>query len=106
MRWCDGKKTLKVQVYFKMRWCDGKKTRFISRLLYSRTIMIGVGFLEGNLDVSKKLAAKVHLIEPVLEGTMQLFFQFVILYIIYGPGTTNVQSRQTSDVRYNSFSVY
>ena len=68
--------------------------------------MIGVSFLEGNLDVSKRLAAKVHLIEPVLEGTMQLFFQFVILYIIYGPGTTNVQSRQTSDVRYTGCFIW
>ena len=68
--------------------------------------MIGVGFLEGNLDVSKKLTVKVHLIEPVLEGTMQLFFQFVILYIVYGPGTTNVQSRQISDVRYLIICLY
>ena len=54
--------------------------------------MIGAGFLEGNLKASKEQSAKIHLIEPVLEGVMQLFFQFIILYIIYGPGTSIAHS--------------
>ena len=54
--------------------------------------MIGAGFLEGNWEAIKKRSVKVNLIEPVLEGVLQLFFQYIILYIIYGPGTSNVQS--------------
>ena len=53
-------------------------------LIYSRTIMIGAGFLEGNWNDFKERSAKVQLIEPVIEGVLQLFFQYIILYIIYG----------------------
>ena len=55
-------------------------------------MLIGAGFLEGNWEAFKKQSAKVHLIEPVLEGVLQLFFQFIILYIIYGPGTSSANS--------------
>ena len=61
-----------------------------------RTMLIGAGFLEGNWEDFKKESAKVNLIEPVLEGVMQLFIQYIILYIIYGPGTSNAQSKQIS----------
>ena len=57
-----------------------------------RTMLIGAGFLEGNWEAFKKHSAKIHLIEPVLEGVLQLFFQFIILYIIYGPGTSSANS--------------
>ena len=62
-----------------------------------RTMLIGAGFLEGNWEAIKKKSAKVNLIEPVLEGVMQMFFQYIILYIIYGPGTSNAQSEHTSN---------
>ena len=55
--------------------------------------MIGAGFLEGNWEAFKEHSAKVHLIEPVLEGVLQMFFQYIILYIIYGPGTSIAQSK-------------
>ena len=54
--------------------------------------MIGAGFLEGDWETFKEHSAKVHLIEPVLEGVLQMFFQYIILYIIYGPGTSMAQS--------------
>ena len=58
-----------------------------------RTIMIGTGLHEGNWEAFKEQSAKVHLIEPVLEGVLQMFFQYIILYIIYGPGTSIAQSK-------------
>ena len=57
-----------------------------------RTILTGVGYLEGNWKVCRDRAKKINIIEPVLEGVMQLFFQSIILYIVYGPGTSKVQS--------------
>ena len=58
-----------------------------------RAILSGAGFLEGDWKAYEARASKVNLIEPVLEGIMQLFFQSIILYIIYGPGTSNAHSR-------------
>ena len=54
----------------------------------------------------KGRATKVNLIEPVLEGSVQLFFQSIILYMIYGPGSSKVQSilvvtKQFSHLRMN-----
>ncbi len=57
-------------------------------------MLIGAGFLEGNWEAFKKKSVKVNLIEPVLEGVMQLFFQYIILYMIYGPGTSSAQSEE------------
>ena len=54
--------------------------------------MTGLGYLEGNWKVYRDMARKINMIEPVLEGVMQLFMQSIILYIVYGPGTSNVQS--------------
>ena len=54
--------------------------------------MTGLDYLEGNWKVYRDMAKKINMIEPVLEGIMQLFFQSIILYIVYGPGTSNVQS--------------
>ena len=49
--------------------------------------MIGAGFLEGNWEAFREHAANVHLIEPGLEGVLQMFFQYIILsnmsYISY-----------------------
>ena len=39
------------------------------------------------------------MIEPVLEGVMQLFFQSIILYIVYGPGTSKIQSISFLDIQ-------
>ena len=52
-------------------------------------MMIGAGILKGNWEDFKERSAKAQLIEPVLEGVLQLFFQFIILYIMYGPGTSS-----------------
>ena len=60
--------------------------------------MIGTGFLEGNWNDFKERSAKVQLIEPVIEGVLQLFFQYIILYIIYGPGTSSAYGKQISDL--------
>ena len=60
--------------------------------------MIGAGFLEGNWNDFKERSAKVHLIEPVMEGVLQLFFQYIILYIIYGPGTSSAYGKQILDL--------
>ena len=68
-----------------------------------RTILVAVGFLDGNLVAMKKQAEKVLLFEPILEGVMQMFFQFIILYIIFGPGTSSYQSEQVSKYCNNTF---
>ena len=60
--------------------------------------MIGAGFLEGNWNDFKERSAKVHLIEPVMEGVLQLFFQYIILYIIYGPGTSKAYGKHISSL--------
>ena len=49
--------------------------------------------MEGDWEARRDSAAKINLIEPVLEGILQLFFQSIILYIIYGPGTSSFQSK-------------
>ena len=54
--------------------------------------MTGLDYLEGNWKVYRDMAKKINMIEPVLEGVMQLFFQSIILYIVYGPGTSSIQS--------------
>ena len=72
--------------------------------------MIGAGFLEGNWETFKEQSAKVHLIEPVLEGVLQMFFQYIILYIIYGPGTSMAQSKSQNHnlilMLYQIFNLY
>ena len=47
--------------------------------------MTGLGFLDGNWEELKDKSSKVTLIEPVVEAVMQLFFQFLIVLIIFGP---------------------
>ena len=51
-----------------------------------RTILMGLGFLDGNWEEFREKTNKVNMIEPVVEGVTQLFFQSIILYIIFGPG--------------------
>ena len=60
--------------------------------VYHRTILIGMGYQEGDWNISREKAKQINIIEPVVEGVMQLFFQTIILYIVYGPGTPEKQS--------------
>ena len=64
--------------------------------LIFRTILTGTGYLKGDWNIYRNRAAQINLIEPVLEGVMQLFFQSIILYIVYGPGTSLIQSIQNN----------
>ena len=68
-----------------------------------RTIYIGYMFrntpnnqIEKAMDISRKM----NLIEPVVEGVLQLFFQSIIIYIAVGPG----EGRQQSKYRINKTS--
>ena len=61
----------------------------------SRTIYIGYKLrntpnnqIEKAMDISRK----INLIEPVVEGVLQLFFQSIIIYIAVGPGEGPQQS--------------
>ena len=54
-------------------------------LIFYRTILTGFGFLDGNWEELKDKSSRVTLIEPVVEAVMQLFFQFLIVLIIFGP---------------------
>ena len=54
-------------------------------LIFYRTILTGLGFLDGNWEELKDKSSRVTLIEPVVEAVMQLFFQFLIVLIIFGP---------------------
>ena len=44
-----------------------------------------MGYQEGDWNISREKAKQINIIEPVVEGVMQLFFQTIILYIVYGP---------------------
>ena len=47
--------------------------------------MTELGFLHGNGEELKDKTSRVTLIEPVVESVIQLFFQFLIVLIIFGP---------------------
>ena len=55
--------------------------------------MIGFGVLSGEWKEAQEKAKTIQLIEPVVEGTLQLFVQSVILYTTMGPGETENQDR-------------
>ena len=55
---------------------------------FLRTILLGCHLLPGNWEVARDKAKRINLIEPVVEGIIQLFFQTIILYIVFGPGIT------------------
>ena len=44
-----------------------------------------MGYQEGDWNIAREKAKQINIIEPVVEGVMQLFFQTIILYIVYGP---------------------
>ena len=46
---------------------------------------MGIGLLPGNWVEAEKKTRKINLIEPVVEGILQLFFQSIVLYIVIGP---------------------
>ena len=60
-------------------------SKFKKMLIFYRTILTGLGFLDGNWEELKDKSSRVTLIEPVVEAVMQLFFQFLIVLIIFGP---------------------
>ena len=41
--------------------------------------------MQGNWVDAEKKTRKINLIEPVVEGVLQLFFQSIVLYIVMGP---------------------
>ena len=51
--------------------------------------MIGWGVLPGSWEEARDKARRINLIEPVVEGIIQLFFQSIILYIVTGPTADN-----------------
>ena len=51
--------------------------------------MIGWGVLPGSWEAARDKARRINLIEPVVEGIIQLFFQSIILYIVTGPTADN-----------------
>ena len=54
--------------------------------------MIGWGVLPGSWEAARDTARRINLIEPVVEGIIQLFFQSIILYIVIGPTADNGDS--------------
>ena len=48
-----------------------------------RTMLMGLGWLQGDWAEARKKTRKINLIEPVVEGTLQLFFQSTILYVTF-----------------------
>lgn len=55
--------------------------------------MIGFGILNGDWLEARKVAKKINLIEPVVEGTLQLFFLSSILYTTQGPDQNPAENR-------------
>ena len=51
-----------------------------------RTILIGLGAVQGDWEIYQKESRKIYILEPVAEGILQLFVQSNIIYIIAGPG--------------------
>ena len=78
---------LKITIATKILWWS---PLFLSIF---RTVMTGLGFWGGDWEKNKEKCRKVNLIEPVVEGVTQLFFQSIILYIIHGPGTSKIHCK-------------
>ena len=59
-------------------------------LLCSRTLYIGLRVNDEQkrikFDRAMANSRKINIIEPVVEGVLQLFFQSIIIYIAVGPG--------------------
>ena len=53
--------------------------------LIIRTILTGLGFLNGNWEELREKASRVILIEPLVEAVMQLTIQFLIILAIVPP---------------------
>ena len=62
----------------------GAEPKILNTSCY-RTILTGMGYQEGDWNIAREKAKQINIIEPVVEGVMQLFFQTIILYIVYGP---------------------
>ena len=51
-----------------------------------KTILTGLGVLQGDWEENRRASLRLSMIEPVAEGMFQLFCQCIILYIVLGPG--------------------
>ena len=47
-----------------------------------------MGWMNGDWKAEENKTRGINLIEPVVEGTLQLFVQSILLYIVIGPGET------------------
>ena len=47
---------------------------------------MGFDWIPGDWRESEKKTKQINMIEPVIEGSLQLFFQTIVLYSIVGPG--------------------
>ena len=54
---------------------------------------MGMGWMKGDWKAAEKKTRTINLIEPVVEGTLQLFVQSILLYIVNGPGETMYATR-------------
>ena len=54
---------------------------------------MGMGWMKGDWKAAEKKTRAINLIEPVVEGTLQLFVQSILLYIVNGPGETMYATR-------------
>ena len=52
----------------------------------------------GNWRESEKKTKEINIIEPVIEGSLQLFFQTIILYTTVGPGQSREGGNDTIHV--------
>ena len=54
---------------------------------------MGFGLIAGDWESARAKTKMINLIEPVVEGSLQVFCQSIILYITIGPGETKHQER-------------
>ena len=55
---------------------------------------MGFGLISGDWIEAEEKTKRINIIEPVVEGTLQLFFQSIILYSTVGPGESVEQGQQ------------
>ena len=61
-----------------------------------RTIYIGYkqrNTPNNQIERAMEISRKINLIEPVVEGVLQLFFQSIIIYVAVGPGEGQQHSK-------------
>ena len=55
---------------------------------------MGFGLISGDWIEAEEKTKRINIIEPVVEGTLQLFFQSIILYSTVGSGNSIGQGQQ------------